>query len=77
MEEFFKDVASEEKETIDYKLLSRQITTLSKKTSSFLHGHLYHFLTTVLENKSLDNIKLLQVGFLEDLMNGFQIRQKI
>ena len=77
MEEFFKDVASEEKETIDYKLLSRQIETLSKKTSSFLHGHLYHFLTTVLENESLDNIKLLQVGFLEDLMNGFQIFKNI
>ena len=40
------------------------------------HGNLYSFCTNVLENKSLDNIKLLQVGFLKDLMNGFEVYKK-
>ena len=41
------------------------------------HGNLYDFLTNVLDNKSLDNVKLLQVGFLDDLMNGFNVYKKI
>ena len=42
---FFKDIASEEKENIDYKLLLRQILTPSKESFSFLqkHGNLYNF----------------------------------
>ena len=39
------------------------------------HGNLYDFLTNVLEKK--DNFKLLQVGFLDDLMNGFNVYKKI
>ena len=78
-EKVFENIASQEKENIDYKQLSREITTPSKKTFSFLqkHGNLYDFLNNVLENKSLDNIKLLQVGLLDDLMNGFSVYKKV
>ena len=74
-----ENIASQEKENIDYKLLSREITTPSKKPFSFLqkHGRLYKFLTNVLKNKSLDNVKLLQVGLLDELMNGFNVHKKI
>ena len=63
---------------IDYKLLSREITAPFKKTFNFLqkHGNLYDFLTNVLENTSLNNVKLLQVEFLDDLMNGFNVYKK-
>ena len=40
------------------------------------HGNLYDFLTNVLENKSLDNVRLLQVRFLDDLMNRFNVYKK-
>ena len=78
LKEFFKDIASEEEENIDYNLLSRQILTPSKKTFSFLQnrGNLYSFCTNVLENKSLNNVKLLQVEFLKDLKNGFKVNKK-
>ena len=68
LKEFFLYFASEEKKSIDYKLLLREITTWSKKTFSFLenHGCLYDFLATVLENTSLNNIRSLQVNFLND-----------
>ena len=33
-----------------------------------MYGNFYNFLITVLENKRLDNVKLLQIRFLEDLM---------
>ena len=72
----FENIASQEKENINYKLLSKEITTLSKKLS-FLqkHGNLYDFWTNVFKKK--DNFKLLQVGFLDDLMNGFNVYKKI
>ena len=76
----FENIASEEKIIyIDYELLSREITTPSKKTVSFLqkHGNLYDFLTNVLENKSLDNVRLLQLRLLDDLMNGFNVYKKV
>ena len=41
------------------------------------HDNLYDFLTTVLENASLDKVRSLQVGFLDDLMNGFNVYKKI
>ena len=41
------------------------------------HGNLYDFLTNVLGNISLNNIKLLQVGFFDDLMNEFNVYKKI
>ena len=77
-EGIFLNGASEEKESIDYKLLSIQILTPSNKTSSFLQkcGNLHNFLTTVVENKSFDNVKILQIRFLEDLMNGFKVYKK-
>ena len=78
MKEFFKDIASEEDWSINYKLLSRQISTPSRKTFSFWqkHGDLYSFWIGVLNNKSLDNVKLLQVRFLKDLKNGFKVYKK-
>ena len=38
---------------------------------------MYDFLTTVLENASLDKVRSLLVGFLGDLMNGFNVYKKI
>ena len=81
LKKLFENIASQEKENIDYKLLPREITTPSKNTFSFLqkHGNLYNFLTNVLENTSLkqNNVRLLQVGVLDDLMNGFNVYKKI
>ena len=79
LKSFFENTASQGKENINYKLLSREIRKSSKKTFSFLqkHGNLYDFLNNVLENKSLDNVKLLQVGLLDDLVNGFSFYKKI
>ena len=78
MKEFFKDIASEEKENTDYKSLSRQILPSSRKTFSFLqkHGDLYNFWINMLNHKSLNKIKLQQVEFLKDLMNGFKVYEK-
>ena len=78
LKDFFKGVAPEEEENNDYKLLSRQILTPPKKTFSFLrkHGDLFSFWITVLGNKSLANVILRQVRFLEDLMNGFDVYKK-
>ena len=47
LKKVFENIVPEEKTKIDYKLLSREITTLSKKTFSFLqkHGNLYDFMT--------------------------------
>ena len=49
------------------------------KRLSFLqkHGNLYDFLAILLENKSLDNAILLQVEFVDDLMNGFNVYKNI
>ena len=71
MKEFFKDIASEEKKNIDYKLLSRQILTPLKKSFSFLqkHGNLYNFWINVLDHKSSDKVKLQQVRFFKELFN--------
>ena len=79
LKSFFENTASQGKDNINYKLLSREIRKSSKKTFSFLqkHGNLYDFLNNVLENKSLDNVKLLQVGLLDDLVNGFTFYKKI
>ena len=65
LREFFKNIAFEEEENTDYKLLSRQILTPSKKNFSFLQkdGTLYSFLIDVLDYKSLDEVKLQQVNF--------------
>ena len=41
------------------------------------HGNLYDVLTTVLENTSLNNVRLLQVGILDDLMNISNVYKKI
>ena len=79
LKNFSENIVSQEKENIDYKLLSRKITTPSKNTFSFLQklSNFYVFLTKVLDNKSLNKVELLQVGFLDDLMNGFNVYKKI
>ena len=80
MKEFFKDIASEEKENIDYNLLSRQISTPSRNTFSFLqkYDNLYNFWTNLLNNIiNLDKVKLHQANFLKDLMNGFEVYKRI
>ena len=79
LKEFFKDIASEEEENIDYILLSRQILIPSENIFSFLHkyGDLYNFWINVLDHKSSDKVKLQQVEFLKDLMNGFEVYKTI
>ena len=79
LNKLFENIASQEKDNIDYKLLSREITTPSKNTFSFLikHGNFYDFLTNVLENTNLNKVRLLQVGFLDDLMNGLNVYKKV
>ena len=74
LKNFFENIASQEKENIDYKLLSREIKKSSKNTFSFLkkYGNVYYFLTNVFENTSS-----LQVTFLDGLMNGFNVYKKI
>ena len=79
LKKLFENFASQEKENIDYKLFSREIKTPSKNTFSFLqkHGNFYYFLTNVLENTSLNRVRSLQVKFLDDLMNEFNVYKKI
>ena len=80
MKEFFKGIASEENENIDYSLLSRQILIPPKKTFSFLqkYGDLYNFWTNALLGyTNSDDIKSQQVESLNDLMNGFAVYKKI
>ena len=79
LKKFFENIASQEKENIDYKLLSREIQTPSKNTFSLLqkHGNFYYFLTNLLENTSLNRVRSLQVKFLDDLMNRFNVYKKI
>ena len=74
LKEFFNYVASEE-ENIDYKLLSRQISLTSKKGFSFLYKYddLHKFWINLLDSINLDKVKLQQVEFLKDLMNGFEV----
>ena len=73
---FFENNASQEKENTDYKLLSREITTPSKKTFSFLqkHGNLYD-----LEYKFKPRQIRIKSSckFLDDLMNGFKVYKEI
>ena len=78
LKEFVKDIAAEEKENIDYKLLSREILTPSRKTFSFLqrHGDLYKFWINVLDHKSSDKVKLQQAQFLKELMNKSEVYKK-
>ena len=76
MEEFFKDIASEEEKYIGHKLLLKQILLLSRKTFSFLqkYGDLYNFWTNFLNNMiNLDEVKSQQIKFLKDLMNRFEV----
>ena len=56
-----------------------QILIPSKKSFSFLHefGNLYNFWINVLDHKSLEKVKLQQVEFLKDLMNGFEVYKTV
>ena len=76
MKIFFNYIASEEKENIDYNLLSEEILTPSGDTINFLqkYGDLYNFWYSLLyASMNLNDIKLQQVKFLQDLMNGFEV----
>ena len=41
------------------------------------HGNLFDFLTNVLKNRSLNRVRSLQVKFLDNLMNEFNVYKKI
>ena len=76
LKNFFNYIASEEKENIDYNLLSEEILTPSGDTINFLqkYGDLYNFWYSLLyASMNLNDIKLQQVKFLQDLMNGFEV----
>ena len=80
LKEFFNYIPSEEKKNIDYEVLSRQILIPSKKSFSFLHKYndLYDFRINLLfKNINLNNVKLQQINFLKDLINGFEVYKKI
>ena len=65
---------------IDYNLLSEEILTPSGETLNFLqeYGDFYNFwYDLLLEIINLDDLKLQQINFLKDLMNGFQVYKKI
>ena len=69
MKEFFNYIASEEE----------KILISSKSIFSVLHkyGDLYKFWINLLDNINLDKVKLQQVEFLKDLMNGFEVYKTI
>ena len=76
LKEFFNYIASEEKKTVDYELLSRQILLPSGNVFSFLneYGDLHNFwINLLLNNTNLDDFKLQQVKFLKDFINGFEV----
>ena len=71
---------SEEKENIDCKLFSKEGLTPSGNTINFMQGYgdLYNFWYSLpYASMNLDNVKLHQVKFLEDLMNEFRVYKKI
>ena len=79
LKKIFKDIASEEKEDIDYNLLSRQILIPSGINIIFLkeYGDLYNFwFSLLLGIIKLDDFKSQQVNFLKDLMNRFEVYKK-
>ena len=83
LKEFFKVIASEEKENIDNKLLLRQTSTRLESLLVFCKSMviciIFGLLCLRINNIKLqrtDNVKLLQVRFLNDLMNGFEVYKK-
>ena len=80
--QIFLNILRLKKKNIDYNLLLNTILTQSRNTVNFLkkYGDLYNFWYILLLNdKSLNEIKLQQIDFLEDLMNsgGFKVYQNI
>ena len=66
LKELFKNIASEEKKNIDYKLLSGQILTPSKNTINFLqkYGDLNNvWFNLLFDSINLDNFKSEQIKF--------------
>ena len=73
LKNFFKNNASQEGKYIDYNFLSKEFLTPSGNNIIFLKNYvdLYNFWYDILlHNKSLNEIKLQQLNFLEDLMNS-------
>ena len=76
MKKSFKDIASEEKRNIDYEVLSKEILIPSENVFSFLnkYGDLYNFWHDLLFNNiNWKDIRLHQIKFLKDLLNGFEV----
>ena len=79
LKNFFKDIASEEDKNINYNLLLKEIFLSSKDTFSFFdrYGDLYEFCFALFEeNIYADDIKLEQIKFLKDLMNGYKVHKR-
>ena len=80
MKNFFKDIASEEKEKIDYNLVSKQIFIPPRRFLSFLNEDkdLYDIWPDLLlDYLNFNDIKSQQLNFLKDLMSGFKVYKKI
>ena len=77
---FFKDIVSKEEKNINYNLLSKEIYLSSGDVFSFFgkYGNLYEFCFALFEEKSIyaGNIKLEQIKFLKDLMNGYKVYKR-
>ena len=80
LKEFFNYIASGEKESIDYKLLSRQILLPSGNAFNLLNEYcdLHNFwIDLLLNNTNLDDVKSRQVKFFKNLMNEFKVYKTI
>ena len=77
LKNFFKDIAFEEEKNINYNLLSKEIYLSSGNVFSFFgkYGDLYEFCFALFEEKNIyaGDIKLEQIKFLKDLMNGYKV----
>ena len=80
MKKFFNHIASQEKKYIDYNLLSNEILLPSGDVLNFLNKYhdLYKFwANAILKYSNINDIKLQQVNFLRNLMNGFSVYRNI
>ena len=75
MKRFFNYIVDQEKQNIDYSILSNEISLPSGDVLDFLNKYndLYNFCTDAFLDTSLDNSKSQQVNFLKDLMNEFSV----
>ena len=80
MKRFFISIASQEKNYIDYNILSNEILLPSGDVLNFFNKYydLYGFwIDALVKNTNRNKIKSQQVNFLKDLINGFSVYPSI